>query len=575
MRYAGGCAELDVAAEQSDPQHRRLSSKKKKRAGGDDSLFTLRTALLLLVGGTALVIAVRELLAWKFKKRALPAKLREKVGSQPASGRRAKGERDTPSKSQKKKGPERSNSSDASNSSEQSTKHEPKPNKGSGKGNGKASPDGQKHESKTRPESPRTQQKREERSRQKKEQRDKQKEKSRQESMRAEAEALSKAKAAAQNAARRSAAALAALEEATAAEAAREAVVLREKAEEAAVREKAEEAAARREAAKEAELAARAEAKQAKAKLKKQQRKAAAKLKGANGNAGTGSPAPSAQEQATKQQRQAQSSGRGSGATSKGGGKLPSSGSSGSLSSLPDTFQSSAFDHSLGVDWSHTADGGGGGGSTMVSRLSSGSFDSDEQGATNDNGDLDIDVFAVLQDEIMSRESGGAGGEGPALDESRLLSNLIDFLDTDESDSESLADSSYSGEDFFGGPLGGASAMQLSASAPEFTPTFPTEDQDQDQDLAAAAAGSGYDVSSLSVEVWMEAHELSQYSSNLLDAGLKTVGDLLEMPLTHDHLKSLGLTKLRGRLLLMNSLKVVLQGNAGADAGAAGGEESQ
>ena len=53
----------------------------------------------------------------------------------------------------------------------------------------------------------------------------------------------------------------------------------------------------------------------------------------------------------------------------------------------------------------------------------------------------------------------------------------------------------------------------------------------------------------------MEAHQLSQYTPNLLDAGLKTVGDLLAMPLTHDHLKSLGLTKLRSRLFLMNSLK--------------------
>ena len=207
----------------------------------------------------------------------------------------------------------------------------------------------------------------------------------------------------------------------------------------------------------------------------------------------------------------------------------------------------------MGIDWSHT-DGGGALNNT-VSRLSTGSnssFGSDDMGPLDvgtDNGDLDIDVFAMLQDEIMSRDLGldvgSADGSGKGtLDESRLLSNLVDFLDTDESDSESLADSSYSGDDFFGPFDSGAAGNQLSASAPEFTPTGPAEGHQEQGD-----------VSSLSVEVWMEAHDLSQYTSNLLDAGLKTVGDLLAMPLTHDHLKSLGLTKLRGRLLLMNSLK--------------------
>ena len=154
------------------------------------------------------------------------------------------------------------------------------------------------------------------------------------------------------------------------------------------------------------------------------------------------------------------------------------------------------------------------------------------------------------------------------MDESRLLSNLIDFLDTDDSDSESLADShsSYSDpSDFFGGGLGGLGGLgmnQLSANAPEFTPTFGGGAGEDGAD----GQGGGYDVASLSVEVWMDAHDLSQYTSNLIDAGLHTVGDMLEsMPLTHDHLKSLGLTKLRGRLLLMNSLKTVLQGTGEAE----------
>eukprot|EP01043_Picozoa_sp_COSAG02_P042859 COSAG02_NODE_3679_length_6390_cov_3.572405_3_plen_566_part_00 len=537
-------AELDAAAEQADPSRRGLSSKKKKKSGDDHNwasylLYYSRLLLCMVVPATCMLLAREMLTKGDFKKRG--AKQRGKGGSQPG-GRRAKSERETPPRPQKKK--ERSSSSDGN--PDQAAKRDTKANKSVGKGSSKASPESnQKSEPKARPESPRSQAKREERSRQKKEQRDRQKEKSRQESMRAEAEALAKAKAAAQSAARRSAAALAALEEATAAEAAAEAEALREKA---------EEAAARREAAKEAELAARAEAKQAKLNLKKRARKAAAKIKAAN-TGGTGSPAQSQQavkQQATKQKQKQQRSNETTSDATRGGSKLPSPGSSGSLSSMPDLFQPT-FEpqHSLGVDWSHT-DGGGAVGS-MVSRLSSGSnssFGSDDLGqlgAGTDNGDLDIDVFAVLQDEIMSRDLGldGASADGSGkgtLDESRLLSNLVDFLDTDESDTESLADSSYSGDDFFGPFDSGAAANQLSASAPEFTPTGPAE-------------GHKGDVSTLSVEVWMEAHDLSQYTSNLLDAGLKTVGDLLAMPLTHDHLKSLGLTKLRGRLLLMNSLK--------------------
>eukprot|EP01043_Picozoa_sp_COSAG02_P078105 COSAG02_NODE_17421_length_1005_cov_0.769316_2_plen_147_part_01 len=104
---AAPVAELDAAAEQADPSRRRLSSKKKKKSGGDNK-FGPR-ALLLVGALAAAMFLARELFGWNFKKRGLPAKLRGKGGSQPG-GRRPKGERETPPRSQKKK--ERSGSSD-------------------------------------------------------------------------------------------------------------------------------------------------------------------------------------------------------------------------------------------------------------------------------------------------------------------------------------------------------------------------------------------------------------------------------------------------------------------------------
>ena len=153
--WAVPIAELDAAAEQADPSRRRLSSKKEKKTRSDNGQRTL----LLLGALAAAMLLAREIFGWKFKKRPLPAKLRGKGASQPAIGRRPKGEKETPPRSQKNK--ERSSSTDGN--SDQSAKRETKAAKGGGKGSSKASPENHKSEPKPRAESPRTQAKREER----------------------------------------------------------------------------------------------------------------------------------------------------------------------------------------------------------------------------------------------------------------------------------------------------------------------------------------------------------------------------------------------------------------------------
>ena len=60
--------------------------------------------------------------------------------------------------------------------------------------------------------------------------------------------------------------------------------------------------------------------------------------------------------------------------------------------------------------------------------------------------------------------------------------------------------------------------------------------------------------------VWFENftrlfHDPSYYASMRVSVIFALSTTVLAMSLTHDHLKSIGLTKLRGRLLLMNSLK--------------------
>jgi hypothetical protein len=479
----GTLEEVEAALEQSSP-HRRLSSKKKRqKRGGGDGVFTLRIGLLCLAAGAALALLGREILAWRNKKRALPAKLREKLVSQPAQNHGRRSKTDTPQKPRKEKKSSGSNSPDSQPKDRNEQQH-------------------RQSETKS-PASPRTQAKRDERTRLKKEAKDKQREKARAQSMRAEVEALAKAKAAAENAARRSAAAMAALREAEEAEAAQEAVALREQA---------AEAEERRRSAREAELAARAQAKSLKARLKKRQRQAAMKLKASEAAAA----AQKEREREQKPQQQEQEQAR---APQKPAG-FPAPGPTQGLATAQ-------------VDWSSTGSLAG-------------------LPVTSDaNDDLDVDVFAVLQDEILNPTGGGGDAADDDADlDSRLLSNLIEFLDTDDSDSESVhsesvhsvTDSSYSATDtsLADFDFSAAAAVQLSANAPEFTP---------------ATTDDSSDVGSMSVEDWMEAHQLSQYTTYLLTAGAKTVDDLLAMPLTHDHLKSIGLTKLRGRLLLMNSLK--------------------